>query len=172
MNTIIYQKILKICPFKFVLLKHYPYLSIKLLIIKSLLVMATRSTISIREEDNQVKTIYCHWDGYIDGVGQELKDNYSDADKVRELINLGDISSLRAKVKPMEGYEDVHTFDSPLSDVTIAYGRDRGESNIEPREYNIFPYEKQEYSYMFDVKTNTWLVREDYNDSSNTFREY
>ena len=119
--------------------------------------MATRSTISIKE-NNKVKTIYCHWDGYPSGVGKTLKTNYNTNDKVKELISLGDISSLRDRIAPPESHKDVHSFDSPLSDVTIFYGRDRGETDIEPREYNK-PTERQEYDYLFDVDKNEWLVR-------------
>jgi len=34
--------------------------------------MATRSNIAIENQDGTVSAIYCHFDGYIDGVGEIL----------------------------------------------------------------------------------------------------
>ena len=55
--------------------------------------MSARSTIAILENDT-IKSIYCHWDGYLTSVGRTLFHHYSDPAKVRALITLGDISSL------------------------------------------------------------------------------
>jgi len=56
--------------------------------------MATRSTIAIRNADNTVTAIYCHWDGYLSYNGKILFENYNTEEKVRELIALGDLSVL------------------------------------------------------------------------------
>jgi hypothetical protein len=61
--------------------------------------MGTRSTIAIEFADASVSQIYCHWDGYLDNNGQILRDHYTDPFKVRELIDLGDFSSLRETVE-------------------------------------------------------------------------
>jgi hypothetical protein len=61
--------------------------------------MGTRSTIAIEFADNSVSQIYCHWDGYLENNGQILRDNYTDPFRVRELIDLGDFSSLRETVE-------------------------------------------------------------------------
>jgi hypothetical protein len=61
--------------------------------------MGTRSTIAIEFADNSVSQIYCHWDGYLENNGQILRDNYTDPYRVRELIDLGDFSSLRETVE-------------------------------------------------------------------------
>ena len=71
--------------------------------------MATRSRIAIENQDGKVKSIYCHWDGYLSGVGKTLFNHY-DKEKLEKLIELGDISSLG------ESTED-----------TVAYARDRNE---------------------------------------------
>ena len=55
--------------------------------------MATRSRIAIENQDGTVQSIYCHFDGYIDGVGKRLFNRY-DREKLKSLIELGDISSL------------------------------------------------------------------------------
>jgi hypothetical protein len=72
--------------------------------------MATRSRIAIENQDGTVTSIYCHWDGYISGVGKILKKWYTTPTKVEALIELGDISSLDM---------------TPMS--TVAFARDRGE---------------------------------------------
>lgn len=82
--------------------------------------MSTRSYILIKSK-NTYKGIYCHWDGYPSHNGMILKRHYKHKRKIKQLISLGDISSLRQKVVPYKQ----HTFDSKLQDVTIAYHRDR-----------------------------------------------
>ena len=71
--------------------------------------MSTRSRISIENQDGTVNSIYCHFDGYVDGVGKTLFNSY-DQEELKELINLGDISSLGTSTEN-----------------TVAYHRDRGE---------------------------------------------
>jgi hypothetical protein len=56
--------------------------------------MATRSTIGIKSEDGTVKAIYCHWDGYPEGVGVGLVENYNSKAQAEALIALGGFSSL------------------------------------------------------------------------------
>ena len=58
--------------------------------------MATRSFISrFNPETDMYESIYCHWDGYPQGVGVTLRDNYSYGDSPAVLMKFGDISSLR-----------------------------------------------------------------------------
>lgn len=126
--------------------------------------ISTRSRIGIIRKDGTIKSIYCHHDGYLEYVGKILNDYYSNYDDIKELINLGDISSLREKVKP---YNDLdHSFDEPQEDVTIAYHRDRDEEwkytkpNINK---NIDDFNKGledswiEYIYLYDEKNKKWL---------------
>ena len=56
--------------------------------------MATRSRIGLEQADGTIKSVYVHWDGYIDGVGETLKEHYNDPAKIEELLELGDISCL------------------------------------------------------------------------------
>lgn len=57
--------------------------------------MATRSTIALEFADGSVSQVYCHWDGYLEGVGAQLVRNYSNPfDLQREIIDLGDMSSI------------------------------------------------------------------------------
>lgn len=78
--------------------------------------MATRSTIALEFADGTVQQIYCHWDGYLDGVGAELQAGYMDPFKLRDLIDAGDTStigtpySLRGEVCPAREYKDADEY--------------------------------------------------------------
>ena len=85
--------------------------------------MATRSRIGIQDENGTIRSIYCHWDGYPEGVGAILKEHYSNRQKLNMLINLGDISILEENVATVHE----HSFNNPRPGVTVAYHRDRGE---------------------------------------------
>lgn len=56
--------------------------------------MSTRSVIAIKNEDNTFDAIYCHFDGYPEGVGKTLKDHYNSKELARALINKGGLSTL------------------------------------------------------------------------------
>lgn len=56
--------------------------------------MSTRSRIGMKMPDGTIKSIYCHWNGYPEGVGKTLEKYYQDPKKVEKLLELGDISSL------------------------------------------------------------------------------
>lgn len=71
--------------------------------------MSTRAAI-IEKTETGYRGIYCHHDGYFEGVGRTLIDFYSDDDKVKALIDLGDISSL-----------------GEINDSALAYTRNLGE---------------------------------------------
>ena len=53
--------------------------------------MATRSNIAQLLPDDRVQVIYCHFDGYMSGVGAMLTKHYKTTDRVAELIALGDL---------------------------------------------------------------------------------
>jgi hypothetical protein len=137
--------------------------------------MGTRSLITIKTEENVHKTIYCHWDGYVEGVGMTLIDHYNEQSKIEELISLGDISSLRENISPSSSTFNVkrnwetgeetptskeHSFESPHENVTVFYGRDRGETNIEARVNKKYPKHidcGQDYEYLF--RDGKWLYK-------------
>jgi hypothetical protein len=83
--------------------------------------MATRSLIGIKLEDNIVKTIYCHWDGYPEHNGELLVNHYNTPAAITALMELGDLSSLGKTL-----------------DRCTAYHRDRNEpwGMVEPRDIN------------------------------------
>ena len=97
--------------------------------------MATRSLIGIKLNDNIVKIIYCHWDGYPENNGKLLIENYNTPAAITELMELGDLSSLA---------------ESP--DQCKAYHRDRKEpwGMVEPRDINYSELVDVGYDYGVD----------------------
>lgn len=78
--------------------------------------MATRSTIALEFADGTVEQIYCHWDGYLDGVGAELQAGYTDPFALRDLIDAGDTSTIgspyseRGEVCPSRKYKNADEY--------------------------------------------------------------
>ena len=89
--------------------------------------MGTRSRIGVMHGD-VVKSVYCHWDGYLEHNGRILQEHY-DSSKANHLVALGDLISLDKNVEIPEGAE--HSFQVPLDGITIFYGRDRSETGTE-----------------------------------------
>ena len=95
--------------------------------------MGTRSRIGVMH-GNKVKSIYCHWDGYLHFNGRILQESYNSA-KANQLVALGDLSSLRAKIGEKHAFSK---HDVPNIEVRVHneewctfYGRDRGEKGTE-----------------------------------------
>lgn len=59
--------------------------------------MSTPSIIGLKNDSGTITVIYCNYDGYLDGVGSTLYKHYSDTDKMRTLLALGDVFSLGAE---------------------------------------------------------------------------
>lgn len=87
--------------------------------------MATRSNIIVHTKGTW-KKIYCHWDGYISGVGATLFEHYNSQARAEELVK-GDISSLGPRCDKPEG----HSWSSAVEGYTVYYGRDRGEEDAD-----------------------------------------
>ena len=117
--------------------------------------MATRGTIALEFADGTVGMIYSHWDNYLSHNGKILFEHYQDPFKVRDLIDLGDLSSLGANIG------EKHEFDARTQDCTF-YGRDRGETGIEARYFDNFEdyaanHQTEEYEYILR-KDGRWYV--------------
>ena len=127
--------------------------------------MATRSTIALLRDNGEVVKVYCHWDGYLDNNGRLLVENYNTPEKIEALLAGGDISSLGRVVgekHPFDTYDKskLTAEDRALAERaeaegwTLYYGRDRGETGVEPRVYaDLGLYERnaqfEEYNYCF-----------------------
>ena len=109
--------------------------------------MATRSYIGIRNTDASVDYIYCHFDGYPEHNGAILREHYSNINRVNELLNLGDLSVLGQFIGEKQD------FDKRIQDTCLAYGRDRGESNVSKKNggYDeLITDQNVDYVYIFD----------------------
>ena len=96
--------------------------------------MSTRCAIGMKRENGEVAAIYCHNDGYPEGVGAILGRWYRNAEKVEALLKLGSISSLGAKLEPEAGAE--HAFFnrhrmSPTPTIEIAKIRKQAQQSIQ-----------------------------------------
>jgi hypothetical protein len=56
--------------------------------------MATRGRIGIELSDGSILSIYSHWDNYPEYNGRILRTHYNTREKVEELIDFGDCSSI------------------------------------------------------------------------------
>ena len=124
--------------------------------------MATRSNIGIVNSDGSVTGIYCHWDGYPENNGKLLLNHYNNTAIVYELMDLGNLSYL---AENLYCDDNNHSFENPADKVCVAYGRDRGEKNVEFKYFdNISEFEKfadntaADYQYLFN--DNKWTYRE------------
>jgi hypothetical protein len=98
--------------------------------------MGTRSRIGVMH-GTVCKSVYCHWDGYLEYNGTILQEHY-DSSKANNLVALGDLSSLRPNIGEKHAFsqfevpaDEVETFKALTEDMCTFYGRDRGESGTE-----------------------------------------
>ena len=109
--------------------------------------MATRSYIGVRNTDASVDYIYCHFDGYPEHNGAILTEYYSNINRVNELLNLGDLSVLGKFIGEKQD------FDKRVVGNCLAYGRDRGESNVSKKNSGydeLITNQSVDYVYIFD----------------------
>ena len=105
--------------------------------------MGTRSRIGVMHGDN-VKSVYCHWDGYLQHNGAILQEHYDSA-KANQLVVLGDLSSLRPNIGEKHAFsqfelraEEVAGFKLLTENMCTFYGRDRGETGTEWKTHTNF----------------------------------
>ena len=123
--------------------------------------MGTRSTIALEFADGTVEQVYCHWDGYLAHNGQILFQYYSDPFKLRDLIDLGDMSSLGPNIGTQ------HAFDKAPEGECTFYLRDRKEQGCKAKKFKDFAdykarHQYEEYEYILrnvDGKA-VWFVAE------------
>ena len=120
--------------------------------------MGTRSTIALEYADGTVHQVYCHWDGYLSHNGQILQEHYSDPFILRDLIDLGGLSSLRPTIGTKHAFsqfelraEEVAGYKLLTENMCTFYARDRGE-RLQVNKFKDYedylanhPYEEFEY---------------------------
>lgn len=126
--------------------------------------MATHAFIGIEDEGSgKIKGIYCHFDGYPDGVGSLLKKHYTDEDKVKALVSLGSISVLRPSLGDKHEFEDLET--PAKNGWTTAYHRDRGEELVIDEFEDLYQVEG-DYEYAYVLTQGCWLYKSFSNKSA------
>ncbi len=119
--------------------------------------MSTRCRIGIEHSNGEVHSIYCHHDGYPEGVGRDLEDYWQDTSKVIKLIERGDISALDEDIDNTEFYTDRGSLaEENLSAV------------IHGNAYEYLGYCKEnvsiEYTYLYkyghDITDYKWIIFE------------
>ena len=75
--------------------------------------MGTRSRIGVMHGD-LVKSVYCHWDGYLEHNGAILQEHYNSV-KANELVSLGDLSSLGPEIGEEHPFAPYYTENKDLS---------------------------------------------------------
>ena len=66
--------------------------------------MGTRSRVAVMHGD-VCKSVYCHYDGYLDYTGRILQEHY-DSTRANLLVSLGDNSGVKESVDEMNFYKD------------------------------------------------------------------
>lgn len=112
----------------------------------------------VDNKTDDVRFIYCHFDGYPEYVGDVLNTYYKDHGKVEDLLDLGDISVLRQEVSADPSYTEEEIKDK----VTVAYFRNEGEDwdSVTPKHTQLANYEKGEdtIDYLYLYKDGIWYV--------------
>jgi hypothetical protein len=133
--------------------------------------MATRSTISLEFADGTIGQVYCHWDGYLSNNGKMLMEYYSNPFILRDLIDLGSLSSLRPTIgtkHPFSMFEanmSQDEFYNLYRDMCTFYGRDRGEGQSDATYFTDYLHflvdgQAEEYDYILRNIDGvaTWFV--------------
>jgi hypothetical protein len=134
--------------------------------------MGTRSRIGVMHGD-KVKSIYCHWDGYLEFNGAILQEHYDSA-KANHLVALGDLSSLRADIGEKHAFsqfelpaEEVEAYKTLTENWCTFYGRDRGEKDTEYKVATTFDqFLEQCYNsgaeYYYIMRDGVWYCGDTY----------
>jgi hypothetical protein len=136
--------------------------------------MGTRSTIALEFADGSVEQVYCHWDGYLAYNGKMLAEHYSNPFVLRDLIDLGDISSLKPTVGTKHSFSHFDTemdqkeYEALYGEMTTFYGRDRGETGADKKKFVDFQHylvkhQYEEYEYILR-KDGNWYVKQHDNE--------
>jgi len=134
--------------------------------------MGTRSTIALEYADGTVEQVYCHWDGYLAHNGKILRDHYSNPFILRDLIDMGDISSLGKIIGTQHPFSPHFDEGSKVAyeaaqaaGATTFYGRDRGEDGVSAKRFKDYEdyvanhqYEEYDYILRNDNGVAVWFV--------------
>ena len=116
--------------------------------------MSTRSNIVLKRKNGKIDVIYCHYSGYPTHNGYLLLQYYNDIDKIKELIENGDLSELNVTVDSNNtygtGYREYNTLEEYLDKLNTLW-----------IEY-IYIFDEIENKWLY-TKTNKWFRKKCYN---------
>ena len=142
--------------------------------------MGTRSRIGVMHGDN-VKSVYCHWDGYLQHNGAILQEHY-DSVKANQLVALGDLSSLRPEIGIQHafGYHgteiSAEDYETQFGNMCTFYGRDRGEKGTEWKTHTNFvdffaEVEGSWCEWYYIMRDGVWYVGNRYETDERFFQK-
>jgi len=137
--------------------------------------MGTRSRIGVMHGD-KVKSVYCHWDGYVAHNGAILQEHYDSA-KANQLVAMGDMSSLGRVIgeahpfSPHASAEDKALYEAAReAGYCTFYARDRGETGTEFKVSHTFEefFEQADgcgAEYYYIMKDGVWYCGTTYENT-------
>jgi hypothetical protein len=140
------------------------------------IIMGTRSRIGVMHGD-KVKSVYCHWDGYLEHNGEILQKHYNSA-KANNLVALGDLSSLRPELGEKHAFsqfelraEEVSGYKLLTENWCTFYGRDRDESGSEFKVAHTFAEFMEQCDncgaeYYYIMRDGVWYVGDTYGETA------
>jgi hypothetical protein len=129
--------------------------------------MGTRSRIGVMHGE-KLKSVYCHWDGYLQHNGLILQNHYDSA-KANHLVSLGYISSLKEEIgveHPFSQFDVTPNLSQTeyyekYGKMTTFYGRDRKETDTDftvDQTFEEFLSKDYDYEYYYIMRDGVWYV--------------
>jgi len=129
--------------------------------------MGTRSRIGVMHGE-KLKSVYCHWDGYLQHNGLILQNHYDSA-KANHLVSLGYISSLKEEIGVEHPFSQFDVTPNLPQDeyyekygkMTTFYGRDRKETDTDftvDQTFEEFLSKDYDYEYYYIMRDGVWYV--------------
>ena len=143
--------------------------------------MGTRSRIGVMHGD-VCKSVYCHWDGYLEHNGVILQEHYDSA-KANNLVALGDLSALRPEIGDQHAFSQFEVDDMDREDfirttenMCTFYGRDRLEENTEFKADLTFEtfFERAEgcgAEWYYIMRDGVWYVGNTHENDAKYYRK-
>jgi hypothetical protein len=142
--------------------------------------MATRSRIAVMHGD-VCKSVYCHWDGYLEYNGMMLQKHYGSA-KANNLVALGDLSSLQPEIGEAHPFGHHGTdmssteYEAKYGNMCTFYGRDRDEKGTEFKSDLTFEafFDRVEAcggEYYYVMKDGVWYVGNTYENDAKFYKK-
>lgn len=134
--------------------------------------MSTRSRFGIKLNDNTVRSIYIHWDGYPEGVGKDLIDlinafysqhygDYEIGDMLEDFLMEGDRSTVEQSYVDRGEYTEGRHPEEIIPDAPS-----------QDHDINKWPDSDQEYEYLFDCEERILGYRQYGSDDFKLLEEF